>query len=68
MDWAVAQFLVWEHGRDNLPYYHQHVWLTDSWETAIVELVDYQREKEIEHHVTMKCFKWWTQERTDIGV
>ena len=65
---AVAQFLVWVHGVDNLPYYHQRVWLTDGWEYAIVELVEWQKETERDLHVTLHCFKWWLEARPDIGV
>jgi len=65
---AVAQFLVWVLGVDNLPYYHQRVWLTDRWEYAVVELVDWQKETECDLHVSLHCFRWWLEERQDIGV
>lgn len=65
---AVAQFLVWEYGVDNLPYYHQRVWMTDGWEYAIVELVEWQKETERDLHVTLHCFRWWLEERPDTGV
>ena len=65
---SVAQFLVWGHGVDNLPYYHQCAWLTDGWEYTVVELVDWQKETERDLHVTLHCFRWWLEERPDIGV
>jgi hypothetical protein len=68
MEIAIAQFLVVDIGADNLPYYHQHVWPTIDWNHAIVELVDYQRVTEQEKHVKMHCFKWWVEERADIGI
>lgn len=65
---AIAQWVFWQHGRDNMPRIHQHVWITDGWEYAIVELLDYQKEQERDCHVTMKCFKWWVEPRPDIGI
>lgn len=65
---AVAQFLVYELGRDNLPYYHQHVWPTEDWNHAVVELVEYEKDCKRLHHVAMHCFTWFMHERADIGV
>lgn len=65
---AVAQMVVWEIGLDNLPYFHEHVWLTEGREYAVVELMDWQRETQEELHVTLKVFKWWVRECPDIGV
>ncbi len=50
-----------------LPYYHQRVWLTDGWEYAIVELVEWQKETEYDLHVTLHYFKWWLKEKSDIA-
>ena len=65
---GIAQMLVWEHGKDNLPYYHQRVWLSEGWEYAPVELMDWCKGTEQHLHVTLPVFKWWLQPRSDIGV
>ena len=64
---AVAVFLVWQAGRDNLPKAYRHVWMTEGWEYAIVELVEQQKTIEQEEHWYMHCLKWWIEERADIG-
>jgi len=31
-------------------------------------MVDWQKETERDLHVTLHCFRWWLEERPDIGV
>lgn len=65
---CIVQFLVTDIGRDNLPYYHQHLWATEDLNHALVEILEYQKDCERIHHVKMHLFKLWLEERQDIGV
>lgn len=64
---GIAWFLVFDQGFDNLPYDHQHVWMSEGWLYAPVELVEWQQETEKSLHVTLCCFEWWLEERPDSG-
>jgi hypothetical protein len=53
---------------DRAPYKHQHLWTSEGWLQAPVELADWKRETEEEQGCTLKILEWTLYERTDIGI
>ncbi|GAC1661328.1 MAG: hypothetical protein PVS3B3_31890 [Ktedonobacteraceae bacterium] len=49
------------------PYKHEHIWMSEGWMYAPVELVDWQKQTQQEQKCTLEIVKWTLEERTDIG-
>lgn len=68
---ATAVFVVWRLSelpeKPPVPLMYRHYWMTDDWNTALVELSDIQRELEREEHWMMLLVRWSVKERSDIG-
>lgn len=68
---ATARFIIWQLSElpkaPPHPKHFKHSWMSDGWETAVVELIDIQKEIEQEENWMMMCYKWNIEERADIG-
>ena len=62
---GIALVLVTYPGRK--PYQHEHVWMSEGWEYALVELLDWRKATQQEQGCTLEILQWTLQERSDIG-
>jgi hypothetical protein len=48
-------------------YKHRHVWMSEGWMYAPVELADWMRQTQEDQGCTLKILEWTLRERPDIG-
>jgi hypothetical protein len=49
------------------PYKHQHLWMSEGWMYAPVELADWQKQTQQEQKCRLDIVEWTLHERTDSG-